>query len=90
MDKYDEKIGKFESESWSLLEKLSTFCDTPMETHIFIDGVYTGFVEWRGVMRLELPLEEKHYFQSGFILGVIAKIVVILFMGKELIPMFFG
>jgi hypothetical protein len=84
------KIEKSESEDWTWKEKLGTFLSTPDEIHTFIDGYYTGFVEWRGTSRPQLPEKEKHYFEGGFLLGVVSKFAVIIYFGNEFIKVFFG
>lgn len=55
----------------------------PEEIHAFINGMYTGFVEWKGIPTL--PQKEKHYFQAGWLIGVITKYIIIALTAKHLI-----
>lgn len=79
---FDESVGKYTDENWTLSERLGTFCNTPEEIHTFMDGFYRGFVEWRFKVNPELPDKEKAYFQGAFILGVICKVIFIVLIGK--------
>lgn len=79
---YDEEVGKYTDENWSISERLGTFCNTPEEIHTLVDGIYMGFIEWRLRGTPTLPKKERAYFQGGFILGVICKVLLILLIGK--------
>lgn len=44
-------------------------------------GVYSGFMEWHGI-----PDSETGIAKLGFVVGFVVKVLIILFVGAEYLP----
>lgn len=69
---------------------LSEFLSTHEEVHAFVHGVYAGLTEWKGLDDKTLAnpdvILEIHYAKGGYVLGTVIRVMIILLIGKSLIP----